>query len=68
MSDYRLPLWLKLAFSAWILFWALADPERNINWGRAPFGMAQAPLPEPIYLPLLMLGWVWRSSSGRSTA
>lgn len=47
-----------LTVVAVIATWALADPERNINWVRAPFGMAQAPLPEPIYLPLLMLGWV----------
>ncbi len=38
-------------------FW-LTDPERNINWVHAPFGMGQAPLEPVFYLPLLTLGWI----------
>lgn len=41
-----------------ILSWVLVDPERNINWVQAPFGLDQAPLPEPAYLPLLVLAWI----------
>jgi hypothetical protein len=41
-----------------ILGWLLTDPERNINWAQAPFGMEQAPLPEPVYLPVLILAWI----------
>ncbi|MCC5865506.1 MAG: hypothetical protein JJU31_10335 [Wenzhouxiangella sp.] len=38
-------------------FW-LTDPDRNINWVYAPFGMDQAPIPTALYLPALALGWV----------
>ena len=38
-------------------FW-FSDPERNINWVRAPFGMEQAPFAPAMYLPALALGWL----------
>lgn len=44
--------WIVLLLSAW-----LTDPERNINWVEAPFGMEQAWLPKGVYLLACMLAY-----------
>lgn len=36
--------------------WLFGDPERNLNYTQAPFGIEQTWLPQPIYIPLLCLG------------
>lgn len=44
--------WILLPLSAW-----LTDPERNINWVEAPFGVEQAWLPEAAYLLACMVAY-----------
>lgn len=39
-----------------LTYW-LSDPERNINWVHAPFGMEQDFLPALVYLLVLGLAW-----------
>ena len=33
--------------------WIFGDPERNLNYTAAPFGIEQVWLPQPVYIPLL---------------
>lgn len=35
--------------------WWLGDPERNLNYTRAPFGVEQNWMPNAVYIPLLCL-------------
>jgi len=44
--------WLVLPAGFW-----LTDPERNINWVFAPFGIPQSWLPGEVYLALCMLAY-----------
>jgi len=44
--------WLMIALTYW-----LTDPERNINWVHAPFGVDQDFLPPMVYLVVLALAW-----------
>lgn len=44
--------WLVLPLTAW-----LTDPERNVNWIAAPFGVEQAWLPGPVYVLACMIAY-----------
>lgn len=44
--------WAVLPLTAW-----LADPERNINWVEAPFGVPQVWLPHWLYIGVCMLAY-----------
>jgi hypothetical protein len=35
--------------------WLLTEPRRNINWVYQPFGLDQPPLPEPVWVAVLVL-------------
>lgn len=54
----RRGLWLQCAIgSAAIVGSALfGDPERNLNYTIAPFGIEQTWMPQPVYIPLLCIG------------
>jgi len=55
--------------------WWFGDPERNLNYTQAPFGIEQVWLPDSLYLPLLCLAtalalylpghWMVRGMLGR---
>lgn len=44
--------WLVLPLTAW-----LTDPERNVNWIAAPFGVEQVWLPGPVYVLACMIAY-----------
>lgn len=51
-----LPLQCALGSVVMLAGWAFGDPERNLNYVHAPFGIEQTWLPEPLYLVVLLAG------------
>lgn len=54
----RRGVWLQAGIGSLAIVggWLLGDPERNLNYTQAPFGIEQTWLPEAVYIPLLCLG------------
>lgn len=54
--DHRGP-WLQCGIGSALIVggWWFGDPERNLNYVHAPFGIEQTWLPEAIWIPLLCL-------------
>ncbi|MDT8409686.1 MAG: hypothetical protein RQ741_08820 [Wenzhouxiangellaceae bacterium] len=48
-------LWLQCIIGTLAILggWLFGDPERNLNYSRAPFGIEQTWLPEPVYIGFL---------------
>lgn len=51
-----LPLQCALGSAVVLAGWVFGDPERNLNYVHAPFGIEQTWLPEALYLAVLLAG------------
>ena len=54
----RRGVWLQAVIGSLAIVggWLWGDPERNLNYTHAPFGVEQTWLPDIVYIPLLCLG------------